>query len=68
MISSKLDVVGLPTSLTAEREYLKDGKVTKMIVLELTDHTLVFSICIFNLFVLIFVSFYFYLLICDLFG
>jgi hypothetical protein len=32
-----VDVVGLMTDISAEREYVRDGKVTKMIVLELTD-------------------------------
>jgi hypothetical protein len=32
-----VDVVGLMTGISAEREYVRDGKVTKMIVLKLTD-------------------------------
>ena len=31
------DVIGMLTVITPEREYVKDGKVTKMVVLELTD-------------------------------
>jgi hypothetical protein len=26
------------TGLSAEREYIRDGKITKMVVAELTDH------------------------------
>ncbi|GAU29161.1 hypothetical protein TSUD_275800 [Trifolium subterraneum] len=33
-----VDVVGLITGISAEREYICDGKVTKMILLELTDN------------------------------
>ncbi|KAK7282187.1 hypothetical protein RIF29_10784 [Crotalaria pallida] len=32
-----LDVVGMMTDLSSQREYLRDGNVTRMIVLELTD-------------------------------
>jgi hypothetical protein len=32
-----VDVVGLMTGISAEREYVRDGKVSKMIVLELTN-------------------------------
>ncbi|CAJ2657473.1 unnamed protein product [Trifolium pratense] len=32
-----VDVVGLITGISAEREYIRDGKVTRMIVVELTD-------------------------------
>ncbi|PNX69635.1 replication factor A protein [Trifolium pratense] len=38
-----VDVIGLLIGLSTNREYLKDGKVTKIIVLELTDDTFVFS-------------------------
>ncbi|MCI05296.1 replication factor A protein, partial [Trifolium medium] len=34
-----VDVIGLLAGLSIDREYLKDGKVTKITVLELTDHT-----------------------------
>jgi hypothetical protein len=26
------------TGISAEREYIRDGKVTKMVIIELTDH------------------------------
>ncbi|CAJ2652163.1 unnamed protein product [Trifolium pratense] len=32
-----VDVVGLITGISAEREYIRDGKVTRMIVVELTE-------------------------------
>ncbi|XP_045831134.1 uncharacterized protein LOC123922461 [Trifolium pratense] len=32
-----VDVIGLLTGIYAEREYVRDGKITKMVVLELTD-------------------------------
>jgi hypothetical protein len=28
----------LMTGISAEREYVRDGKLTKMIIVELTDH------------------------------
>jgi hypothetical protein len=31
------DVMGLVTGISPEREYVRDGKLTKMIVVELTD-------------------------------
>jgi hypothetical protein len=31
------DVIGLMTGVSAEREYIGDGKVTKMVVVELAD-------------------------------
>ncbi|PNY06911.1 replication factor A protein [Trifolium pratense] len=34
-----VDVIGLLTGIYAEREYVRDGKITKMVVLELTDST-----------------------------
>jgi hypothetical protein len=33
-----LDVIGVMTGMSAEREYIKDGKITKMVIIELTDH------------------------------
>ncbi|KAK2367223.1 replication factor A protein [Trifolium repens] len=33
------DVIGVMTGMSEEREYIRDGKVTKMIVVELTDHS-----------------------------
>jgi hypothetical protein len=35
------DVIGLVTGMSAEREYVRDGKITKMIIVELTDHRLI---------------------------
>jgi hypothetical protein len=32
------DVIGVVTGMSAEREYVRDGKITKMIIVELTDH------------------------------
>lgn len=32
-----VDVIGVMTAISAEREYVKDGKVCKMVILELTD-------------------------------
>ncbi|KAK2411352.1 replication factor A protein [Trifolium repens] len=34
-----VDVIGVMTGMSEEREYIRDGKVTKMIVVELTDHS-----------------------------
>ncbi|PNX68439.1 replication factor A protein, partial [Trifolium pratense] len=34
-----VDVIGLMTGISAEREYVRDGKLTKMVVIELTDDT-----------------------------
>ncbi|PNX84691.1 boron transporter 4-like protein, partial [Trifolium pratense] len=31
------NVIGVMTAISAEREYIRDGKVTKMVVIELTD-------------------------------
>jgi hypothetical protein len=39
----RVDVIGFMTGISAEREYVRDGKVTKMIVFELTDDRL--SLC-----------------------
>ena len=32
-----IDVIGMMTAISPEREYVRDGKVTKMVILELTD-------------------------------
>jgi hypothetical protein len=32
-----VDVIGLVTGMSDEREYIRDGKITKMVVIELTD-------------------------------
>ncbi|KAK2397925.1 replication protein A 70 kDa DNA-binding subunit C [Trifolium repens] len=32
-------VIGVVTGMSAEREYVRDGKITKMIIVELTDHS-----------------------------
>jgi hypothetical protein len=37
-INFVLDVIGVMTGMSAEREYIKDGKITKMVIIELTDH------------------------------
>jgi hypothetical protein len=34
---SFLDVIGLMTGISPEREYVRDGKITKMVVIKLTD-------------------------------
>ncbi|WJX95496.1 hypothetical protein P8452_76809 [Trifolium repens] len=34
-----VDVIGVMTGMSAEREYIRDDKITKMIIIELTDHT-----------------------------
>ncbi|XP_045810506.1 replication protein A 70 kDa DNA-binding subunit C-like [Trifolium pratense] len=34
-----VDVIGVMTGIHAEREYIRDGKITKMVTIELTDHT-----------------------------
>jgi hypothetical protein len=31
------DVIGLMTGISAEREYIRDGKITKMVIVELTN-------------------------------
>jgi hypothetical protein len=31
-----LDVIGVMTGISAERQYVRDGKMTKMVVIELT--------------------------------
>jgi len=33
-----VDVIGILSGIFSDREYVRDGKVTKMIVVELTDH------------------------------
>jgi hypothetical protein len=38
LICCNLDVIGLMTGISAEREYIRDGKITKMVIIELTDH------------------------------
>jgi len=37
-----LDVIGVLSGMSAKREYVRDGKVTKIIVIELTDHRFVY--------------------------
>jgi hypothetical protein len=32
------DVIGLMMGISAEQEYTRDGKITKMFIVELTDH------------------------------
>ncbi|WJX11096.1 hypothetical protein P8452_01744 [Trifolium repens] len=32
-----VDVIGLMTGMSAEREYMRDGRITKMVLIELTD-------------------------------
>jgi hypothetical protein len=32
------DVIGVMTGMSADTEYVRDGKITKMVVIELTDH------------------------------
>ncbi|KAK2426302.1 replication factor A protein [Trifolium repens] len=34
-----VDVIGVMTGMSDEREYIKDGKITKMVIIELTDHS-----------------------------
>ncbi|KAK2409927.1 replication protein A 70 kDa DNA-binding subunit C [Trifolium repens] len=34
-----IDVIGVVTGITIEREYIHDAKMTRMIILELTDHS-----------------------------
>ncbi|WJX89952.1 hypothetical protein P8452_71903 [Trifolium repens] len=34
-----IDVIGVVTGITIEREYIRDAKMTRMIILELTDHS-----------------------------
>ncbi|KAK2377056.1 replication factor A protein [Trifolium repens] len=36
-VNSVKYVIGLMTGISAEREYVRDGKITKMVVIELTD-------------------------------
>jgi len=33
-----VDVIGLVTAMSEEREYVKDGNITRMVVFEITDH------------------------------
>jgi hypothetical protein len=37
-----VDVIGVVTGITIEREYIHDAKMTRMIILELTDHRFFF--------------------------
>lgn len=39
---SVADVMGVMTRISTERQYIRDGKVTKMIVIELTDERYLF--------------------------
>jgi hypothetical protein len=32
------DVIGLMMGISVEQEYTRDGKITKMFIVELTDH------------------------------
>jgi hypothetical protein len=41
------DVIGVITGISSEREYIRDGKVTKMVILELTDHRYVLEMQLF---------------------
>jgi DNA polymerase III alpha subunit len=34
-----VDVIGVLTGISVEREYVREGKMTKMVIIELTDHT-----------------------------
>ncbi|MCH79355.1 replication factor A protein [Trifolium medium] len=34
-----VDVIGVMTGISAEKEYVREGKITKMVVIELTDHS-----------------------------
>ncbi|KAK2413753.1 replication protein A 70 kDa DNA-binding subunit C [Trifolium repens] len=34
-----VDVIGYLTGLSAEREYIRDGRITRMVVAEITDHS-----------------------------
>ncbi|KAK2353633.1 replication factor A protein [Trifolium repens] len=34
-----VDVIGVMTDISTEREYIRDGKVTKTVIIELTDHS-----------------------------
>jgi hypothetical protein len=33
-----VDVIGLVTVVSEEREYVRDGNITRMVVFEITDH------------------------------
>jgi hypothetical protein len=33
-----VDVIGVMTGMSAEKEYLRGGKITRMVIVELTDH------------------------------
>jgi len=43
-----VDLIGLLSGISYEREYVRDGKVTKMIVVELTDQRCVDCLFGFN--------------------
>jgi hypothetical protein len=60
------DTIGLVTGLSSKREYLRDSKVTKMIVVELTDHTFVFCFWLLIYFILFFI--YFIYVLTDILG
>ncbi|KAK2358668.1 replication factor A protein [Trifolium repens] len=34
-----VDVIGYMSGMSAEKEYIRDGKITKMLIFELTDHS-----------------------------
>ncbi|WJX66776.1 hypothetical protein P8452_51297 [Trifolium repens] len=34
-----VDVIGYMSGMSAEKEYIRDGKITKMVIFELTDHS-----------------------------
>jgi len=51
-----VDVIGVMTAISAEREYVKEGKVTKMVILELTDDRFVLPV-LFSMFILVGSSF-----------
>jgi hypothetical protein len=36
-----VDVIGVMTGMSVVREYVRDGKMTKMVIIELTDHRFV---------------------------
>jgi hypothetical protein len=38
-MDSNVDVIGVMTDISAEREYIRGDKITKMVIIELTNHT-----------------------------
>jgi len=40
-----VDVIGLMTGISSKQEYVKDEKVTKMVVFELTDERYLYKSC-----------------------